>query len=121
MVGADICGFGGDTTVQLCSRWFQLGALYPFARNHNIMGTQSQEPYALGPVVLEAATKAIKLRYSLLKHMYSIFVTKRGLGTIWKPLFFAYPLDDNNYKDQIADTQFLLGSHLLVAPILVEN
>lgn len=56
-----------------------------------------------------------------MKYYYTLFITKKGLGSIFKPLFFVYPGDNNAYVDDIADTQFMVGPDLLAAPILEKN
>ena len=38
----------GNSNLELCARWMQLGSLYPFARNHNENISIDQEPYQFG-------------------------------------------------------------------------
>jgi alpha-glucosidase (family GH31 glycosyl hydrolase) len=35
LTGADVCGSIGNTTAELCARWYMIAAFQPFARNHN--------------------------------------------------------------------------------------
>jgi alpha-glucosidase (family GH31 glycosyl hydrolase) len=124
MVGADICGFsGGATTPELCARWMQLGTLYTFSRNHHQDDDSWQEPYNLGPTVLETSRIALQLRYSLIKYYYMWFVERQGRGTIFRPVFFEFPQDINllNTTMPYTDTQFLIGTNLMSAPVLIEG
>jgi len=97
MVGADICGFFLDTTAELCARWMQVGMFYPFARNHASNTSISHEPYAFPnhPYVLESSRQSMRLRYSLLKYYYHLFVRNNGTGTVFRPLFFEFPNDES--------------------------
>ncbi|XP_060837223.1 lysosomal alpha-glucosidase-like [Rhopalosiphum padi] len=119
LVGADICGFHHDTTVELCSRWIQLGAFYPFSRNHNGQYMKDQDPVALGSNVIVSAKKSLITRYYLLPYLYSLFWKAHIYGeTVVRPLFFEYPSDENTYA---IDTQFLWGAALLILPVLKEK
>ena len=122
-VGADICGFMDDTNAELCARWTQVGALYPFARNHHELESRHQEPWAfvetnLGVSVLETSRIAIKARYSILKWYYSLFIETRGAGTIFKHLMFEFPEEKDLYGYIHIDWQFMLGKSVLCTPKL---
>jgi len=59
----------------------------------------------------------MKIRYGLLRHIYTHYMmTALYGGTLWRPLIFEFPLDPNSYK--FIDTEFLLGSGILIAPVL---
>ncbi|XP_028912852.1 lysosomal alpha-glucosidase isoform X1 [Ornithorhynchus anatinus] len=116
LVGADICGFLGDASEELCVRWMQLGAFYPFMRNHNDVHSQPQEPYVFGEMAQRAMRKALTLRYWLLPYLYTLFHKAHTTGeTVARPLFFEFPTDPNTWT---VDRQFLWGAALLITPVL---
>ncbi|GAA6228663.1 lysosomal alpha-glucosidase-like [Lates japonicus] len=119
LVGADICGFGGNTTEELCVRWMQLGAFYPFMRNHNDKPNAPQEPYVFGQRAQAAMRSAVNLRYSLLPFLYTLFHRAHtSADTVARPLFMEFPSDPNC---QTIDQQFLWGSSLLISPVLEQG
>ncbi|XP_051168285.1 maltase-glucoamylase-like isoform X2 [Leptopilina boulardi] len=118
MVGADICGFNGNTTVSLCNRWMQVGAFYPFSRNHNSDDTIEQDPAVMGELVIRSSKKALTIRYELLPYLYTLFSAAHRFGvTVARPLFFEFTNDPATYN---IDTQFLWGSSLMIVPVLDE-
>ncbi|XP_071372325.1 lysosomal alpha-glucosidase [Centroberyx affinis] len=119
LVGADICGFGGNTTEELCVRWMQLGAFYPFMRNHNDEPNAPQEPYVFGQRAQAAMRSALNLRYSLLPFLYTLFYhAHTSAATVARPLFMEFPTDPNC---QAIDRQFLWGNSLLISPVLEQG
>ncbi|KAI8142898.1 alpha glucosidase [Fennellomyces sp. T-0311] len=116
--GSDVCGFNDNTTETLCTRWQELGAFYPFARNHNAKQPPSQEPF-LWETTAEATRKALAIRYSLLAYYYTLFEESNRLGSpVWQPLIFQYPNVESFLTN---DEQVLVGSDILLSPVLYEN
>eukprot|EP00095_Tigriopus_kingsejongensis_P008887 snap_masked-scaffold566_size135349-processed-gene-0.4 protein:Tk08887 transcript:snap_masked-scaffold566_size135349-processed-gene-0.4-mRNA-1 annotation:"lysosomal alpha-glucosidase" len=120
LVGADICGFNGNTTASLCQRWMELGAFYPFARNHNTLEAFDQDPVSLGPEVVTAARQALTIRYSILPTLYTLFVHAHLKGTpVAQPLFFQFPEERTTYY--LGERQFMWGDQLMIVPCLTEG
>jgi alpha-glucosidase len=115
-VGADVGGFRGSAHAELFLRWMQYGTLTPFCRNHSELGNADQYAWAWGDVVLGLVREAIALRYRLLPYLYAAFVRAAEDGApVQRPLVFDHQ-DDPVVRD--LDDQYLLGSDLLVAPVV---
>uniref|UniRef100_A0A7I4Y572 P-type domain-containing protein n=1 Tax=Haemonchus contortus TaxID=6289 RepID=A0A7I4Y572_HAECO len=117
-IGADICGFHGKPSEELCLRWQQLGAFHPFMRNHNVKLAEPQDP-AQWPQVVEATKKATFFRYKYLPYLYSLhFIASIKGGTVIRPMFYEYPNDKSTHD---LSYQFLLGPSMLIAPVVYEK
>lgn len=121
MVGADICGFGDNTTPELCAKWHMVGATYPFSRNHNSYGQNSQEPYVFKNdmynvtySLTDVMKYAIQSKYSLLKYYSSQMnmINEQG-GALVRPLFFEFPNDANAYRD--INNNYMIGDSLKIS------
>lgn len=96
----------------------QLGAFYPFSRNHAAIGTRYQEPY-LWNSVADASRNALRVRYQLLPHFYTLFyLSHKHALTVIRPLFFEFPEDEQTAN---FDREFMVGAGVLVVPVLEQG
>lgn len=115
MIGSDICGFNGNTTMELCARWIEVGAFYPFCRDHSSINTIPQELYRW-PEVAAIGASILPIRYSLIPLYYTLMYEASQYGTpVIRPLFFTFTTDT---KALGIDQQFMVGSTLLITPVI---
>ncbi|CAF1510774.1 unnamed protein product [Rotaria sp. Silwood1] len=113
--GADICGFGGRPSEEMCIRWMQVGAFYPYSRNHNVRDTPDQDPASWSESAVAIMVSALRIRYTLLPYYYTLFYKAHTQGsTVIRPLFHEYPMDKVTLDIFL---QFLIGSHVMIAPV----
>ena len=119
MTGDDICGFNLASWDKLCARWMSLGVFFPFSRNHNIINTPSQEPFAFGrdSFTYQSSKLGLTMRYSLLRYFYTeLFKVSLGeKGSFFKPAFFEY-YGDEKTRDNMAES-FMIGDTFLIYPV----
>ena len=115
MFGVDTCGFNGNSDEELCNRWMQLSAFFPFYRNHNTISADPQEAYVWASVI-DASKTAMNIRYQLLPYFYTLFYLAHNTGsTVMRALAWEFP---NDPSLAAADRQFFLGPAILVTPVL---
>ncbi len=117
--GPDIGGFSGNPSAELYLRWFQMSAFLPFFRTHSAIGTASREPWVYGEPYTRIIRQFLQLRYRLLPYYYTLaWETSQTGHPIVRPLFWRA----NQPFDPVVplldvDDAFLIGDHLLIAPV----
>lgn len=115
--GADLGGFGADTTEDLLIRWMSFGIFTPLMRNHSAKGTRRQELYRFEKTKMFA--DIISIRYRLLPYLYSEYMKAALNNTMmFKPLGFEFAHDEiaRNVEDQL-----FVGESIMVAPVYEQN
>jgi len=115
--GADIGGFGSNTTEDLLIRWLSFGIFTPLMRNHSALGTRNQEIYQFDK--REVMGNILKIRYRLLPYLYSEFM-KSALRNqmMFRPLGFLYGQDS---LARHVEDQLLVGESIMIAPVYEQN
>ena len=115
-IGCDLCGFNGNTTEELCARWMEVGAFFPFARNHASDKSIAQEPYRW-PSVANATRDAMTVRYRIMPYLYTLMAEASATGVPpVRALWMEFPAVAETHA---IDAQFMLGDALLVSPVLI--
>lgn len=116
----DISGYCGDITdreamAELYVRWMQFGVFNPLSRAHH-EGDNAAEPWTFGEVAEKLSREAIELKYRLHPYFYTAAREAYDTGLpLIRALLLEYP-DDTETTN--LNEQFLLGSNLLVAPVV---
>ncbi len=115
--GADLGGFGQNTTEDLLQRWLQLGVFTPVMRNHSAMGTREQEIYRFRN--WEQMRDTLTVRYALIPYLYSE-LAKAAVkdDMLFRPLAFDYPRDKQAAR---VEDQLMLGGACMIAPVYEQN
>ena len=116
--GADMGGFGCNTTEDLLLRWTALSMFTPLMRNHSALGTREQEFYQFKDST-PLFKNLLTARYRLVPYLYSEFLKAvRDDSMMFRPLGFEY--SDDSIAREIED-QMLIGNEIMIAPVVLQN
>ncbi len=111
--GHDIGGYIGDPGPELYMRWLQFGTFSPLMQYH---GIEPREPWKFGEEAEAAYRRLSHLRMNLRPTLIALGheAVRTGLP-IMRPMTMEFPQDPRFGAEE---TQYMLGSDLLVAPVL---
>jgi len=117
--GADIGGFFNNPEKELYIRWYQTAAFQPFVRGHSHIDTKRREPWLYDDETINLVRDALYERYTLLPYWYTLFKEASVSGIpMTRPMFFEFPENEKVFE---LDDQFMVGSDLLVKPVIEQG
>ena len=116
----DIAGFsGGPSTEELYKRWTELGALTPFMRTHDGNERDANWRWDTDADTIAHFAAMTRLHAALAPELIDLAEAAATTGhPIVRHLMLAHPEDPETHA---LDDQYLLGTDLLVAPVLEEG
>jgi alpha-D-xyloside xylohydrolase len=110
----DVGGFLGSPEPELYVRWAQAAVFASHLRFH---GTSPREPWAFGDEAEAVVRRWLELRYRLIPYLEGCLEEAERTGMpVMRAMPLAFPDEPEAW---MVDTQYMLGSSLLVAPILL--
>lgn len=119
-IGHDVGGFAGPTPgPELFLRWVQACCLNPRMVMNSWKADGTTNVPWLHPQVTPHVAAAIRLRYTLLPYLWSLFEAATAKHQpIIRPTFYTFPDDAQCFADS---DDFMLGDALLVAPVVEQG
>ena len=110
----DIGGFEGTPDPAVFKRWVAFGLLSSHSRLH---GSDSYRvPWAFDDEAVEITAAFTQLKNTLMPYLYAASAQAAATGvSVARPMFFEFPADRTVAH---LDRQYMLGSDLLVAPVM---
>eukprot|EP01063_Lacrimia_lanifica_P036098 TRINITY_DN706_c1_g1_i1.p1 TRINITY_DN706_c1_g1~~TRINITY_DN706_c1_g1_i1.p1 ORF type:complete len:736 (+),score=249.82 TRINITY_DN706_c1_g1_i1:53-2260(+) len=118
-VTCDIGGFSdGTVEEELLVRWYQTAAFMSFMKVHSTLTAKPHFPFLWSKPAAEAMKAVTLLRYRLTMFLYSL-AHKQYARRI--PMFRAMAADFTGDQYDDMTSQWLVGSHVMAAPIMQEG
>jgi alpha-D-xyloside xylohydrolase len=109
----DVGGFVQSAPEDIYRRWTPFGMLSSHVRSH---GAPPTEPWEYGEDFMNAFRQADEMRYRLMPYIYAQARECSSEGwPMFRALFVEFPDDQGSW---LVDDEYLLGSRMLVAPLL---
>lgn len=113
----DIGGFESTASPDLFKRWIAFGLLSSHSRLHG--SSSYRVPWLFDEEAVDVTKHFSKLKNRLMPYLYSISVENHKTGVpVMRPMLLEFADDPNSH---VLDRQYMLGSSLLVAPIMNED